>query len=115
MPAAGGALKYCPHPLVWPSPVAGIKTLVGTIDALVDQTKAAPVTTVGAATATICTPPYLLGRLGLLMLGSKALLIPGIIVISIGVTLQAGATGAVRAVKLSASLAAGRRLGGAES
>jgi hypothetical protein len=56
----------------------------------------------GALSATVCTPPYLLGRLGILMLGSKVLLIPGIFVLAIGVTLQAGATGAVRAIKLSA-------------
>ena len=43
----------------------------------------------------MCTPPYLLGRLGLLMLGSTALLIPGIIVFAVGITLQASATGAV--------------------
>jgi len=64
----------------------------------------------GVIGATVCTPPYLLGRLGLLMLGSKILFIPGIFVIAIGVTLQAGATGAVRAIKMSASLTAGRRL-----
>jgi hypothetical protein len=64
----------------------------------------------GALGATVCTPPYLLGRVGLLMLGSKALLIPGIIVLAVGVTLQAGATGAVRAIKMSASLAARRPL-----
>jgi hypothetical protein len=52
----------------------------------------------------VCAPPYLLGRIGILMLGSQALLIPGIILIAIGVTLQAGATGAVRAIKMSASL-----------
>jgi uncharacterized membrane protein len=63
----------------------------------------------GAIGATVCTPPYLLGRLGLLMLGSKVLLIPGIIVFALGVTLQAGATGAVRAIKMSVSLTAGRR------
>ncbi len=61
----------------------------------------------GAIGATVCTPPYLLGRLGILMLGSKILFIPGVFVIAIGVTLQAGATGAVRAIKLSASLTAG--------
>ena len=38
------------------------------------------------------------------MLGSKALLIPGIVLIAVGVTLQAGATGAVSAIKMSASL-----------
>ena len=61
----------------------------------------------GAIGATVCTPPYLLGRLGILMLGSKVLLIPGIFVLAIGITLQAGASGAVRAIKLSASLTAG--------
>jgi hypothetical protein len=64
----------------------------------------------GAIGATVCTPPYLLGRLGILMLGSKALLIPGIFVFAVGITLQAGATGAVRAIKMSVSLTAGRRL-----
>jgi hypothetical protein len=65
----------------------------------------------GALSATVCTPPYLLGRLGILMLGSSALLvlIPGIFVLALGVTLQAGATGAVRAVKMSATLTATRR------
>jgi hypothetical protein len=64
----------------------------------------------GAIGATVCTPPYLMGRLGLLMLGSKVLFIPGIFVFAIGITLQAGATGAVRAIKMSVSLTAGRRL-----
>lgn len=58
----------------------------------------------GVLGATVSAPPYLLGRLGLLMLGSSALLIPGIILLALGVTLQAGATGAVRAIKMSASL-----------
>jgi uncharacterized membrane protein len=58
----------------------------------------------GVLGATVCTPPYVLGRVGILMLGSKALLIPGIFVLAIGLTLQAGATGAVRAIKLSATL-----------
>lgn len=59
----------------------------------------------GLLSAVVCTPPYLLGRLGILMLGSKVLLIPGIILVVVGATLQAGATGAVRAIKLSAKLA----------
>jgi hypothetical protein len=64
----------------------------------------------GALSATVCTPPYLLGRLGILMLGSSAtlVLLLGIVVVSLGVTLQAGATGAVRAIKMSASLVVGR-------
>jgi hypothetical protein len=54
--------------------------------------------------ATVCTPPYLLGRLGILMLGSKVLLIPGVLLLVVGFGLQAGATGAVRAIKMSLSL-----------
>ncbi len=60
----------------------------------------------GALSATVCAPPYILGRVGILMLGSKTLFIPGIFVVALGVTLQSGATGAVRAIKMSATLTA---------
>jgi hypothetical protein len=65
----------------------------------------------GGLSLTVCTPPYLLGRLGILLLGSSApvILILGIFLLSLGVTLQAGATGAVRAIKLSATLTAAGR------
>ncbi len=62
----------------------------------------------GAVGAVICTPPYLLGRIGILMLGSHVLFIPGIFVLALAATLQAGATGAVKTVKMSAKLMAGR-------
>ncbi len=58
----------------------------------------------GAISATVCMPPYVLGRVGLLLLGTRYLFILGIVLIALGVTLQAGATGAVRAIKMSASL-----------
>jgi hypothetical protein len=63
----------------------------------------------GVLGATVSAPPYVLGRIGLLMVGTTALLIPGIVLIAVAVPLQAGATGAVRAVKMSASLAGGRQ------
>ena len=63
----------------------------------------------GAIGAVVCTPPYALARLGLLMLGSHTLFIPGCVVLAIGLTLQAGATGAVKAVKMSAKLVSGHR------
>lgn len=69
----------------------------------------------GAIGAAICTPPYVLARIGILMLGSRALLIPGIIVLAFGATLQAAATGAVKAIKLSAKLVAGHGLAGGEA
>jgi hypothetical protein len=49
------------------------------------------------------------------MLGSHALFVPGLIVFSIGLTLQAGATGAVKTVKMSAKLVSGRPPPGADS
>jgi hypothetical protein len=61
----------------------------------------------GAVGATVSTPPYVLARVGILMLGSKALFIPGLVVLTLGVTLHAGATSAVRAIKMSATLAPG--------
>ncbi len=63
----------------------------------------------GAIGAVVCTPPYALGRIGLLMLGSRALFIPGIIVMALGATLEAGATSAVKAVKMSAKLLPGHQ------
>ena len=44
-------------------------------------------------------------RIGILMLGSKVLFIPGIVFITIGATVQVGATGAVKAIKMSAAVA----------
>ena len=44
------------------------------------------------------------------MLGSHALFIPGVILFAVGITLQAGATGAVKTVKMSAKLVSGRQL-----
>ena len=63
----------------------------------------------GALSATVSTPPYILGRLGILMLGSSVLRIPGIVLLALGLTLQAGATGAVRAIKMSATLTTAAR------
>jgi hypothetical protein len=64
----------------------------------------------GALGAVVCTPPYVLGRVGVLMLGIRPLLIPGILLMAVGFALQAGATGAVKAIKMSAKLVAGKRL-----
>ena len=60
----------------------------------------------GMIGAVVCTPPDLLGRLGPLMLGSS-MLFTGVIVLVVELTLQAGATGAVKTIKMSAKLIAG--------
>jgi hypothetical protein len=62
----------------------------------------------GTLGAIVSAPGYTLGRIGILMLGSKALLIPGVILLAIGFAFQAGATGAIKAIKFSTSLMAGR-------
>jgi hypothetical protein len=87
-----------------PSRLIGMKTTYSTADKL----KASVVA--GAVGAVICSPPYLLGRVGILMLGSRFLFVPGIFVVALGFTLQAGATGAVKAIKMSAKLVAGQQL-----
>ena len=69
----------------------------------------------GALGALVCTPPYVLGRIGLLLLGSHVLFALGVILFALGLTLQAGATGAVKAIKMSAKLAAGKASPTAES
>jgi hypothetical protein len=58
----------------------------------------------GLLAGVVTAPPYLVSRLGLLMLGSTILAIPGYIVLTVGVLLQAGATGAVRAIRMSGAL-----------
>ncbi len=57
----------------------------------------------------VSAPPYLIGRIGLLMIGSPILRIPGLILFALGITLQAGATSAVRAVKMGAKLGSGTK------
>jgi len=63
----------------------------------------------GALGAVVCTPPYLLGRVGILMLTSHTLFILGIIFLAVGGILEAGTEGAVKAVKVSAKLVTGHR------
>jgi hypothetical protein len=58
----------------------------------------------GAVGAVVCSPPYFVGRLGILMLGWHYFFWPGIILIVVGAALQTGVTSAVKAVKFSAKL-----------
>ena len=58
----------------------------------------------GAVGAVVCSPPYMIGRLGILMLGWHYLFWVGILLIVIGAALQTGVTSAVKAVKFSAKL-----------
>ena len=58
--------------------------------------------------AIVCTPPYLIARGGLALLSSSALFPLGVALLVIGLMLEAGATGAVKAIKVSAKLLVGR-------
>ncbi len=91
-----------------PARLIGMKTTASKRD------KLAATAVGGAIGAVICTPPYVLGRVGLLMLGSNTLFILGVILLTIGLTLQAGATGAVKTVKMSAKLVSGHLAAGGQ-
>ena len=63
----------------------------------------------GTVGAVVSAPAYILGRVGLLMLGSPLLAIPGLVLFLVGAALQAGAVGSVKAVKLSATFVSARQ------
>ena len=87
-----------------PSRLIGMKSTYSARDQL-------SATVIGSAMgAVVCSPAYMLGRVGLVMLGSKRLFVFGVLVLIIGFGLQAGAAGAVKAVTVSAKLVAGRQV-----
>jgi hypothetical protein len=63
----------------------------------------------GIVGAAVVAPPYVLGRVGVLMLGIKLLFIPGLAIVSLAVALEASATVAVKSVKMTTKLAPGER------
>ena len=65
---------------------------------------------IGATLSVLVTAPfYVLSRIGLLMLGSTVLAIPGYLLLTLGVLFQAGGVGAVRAIRMSGALVDVRR------
>jgi hypothetical protein len=86
--------------LAVPARIVGIDTKQGRSR----RDKLAAAAVGGAMGAVICSPPYTLGRLGILMLGWHGVFWLGVILIVIGVLLQTGVTSAVKAVKFSAKL-----------
>jgi hypothetical protein len=81
--------------------------LVGIRPTASRRDKLAAVAVGGTLGALVCTPPYLIARLGILLLGSRVLFAIGIVLLVVGFALQAGAIGAVKAIRMSAKLAAG--------
>ena len=65
---------------------------------------------IGATLSALVTAPfYVISRIGILMLGSTVLAIPGYLLLTVGVLLQAGGVGAVRAIRMSSALVDVRR------
>jgi hypothetical protein len=62
----------------------------------------------GAVGAAVCSPPYFLGRVALIMLGSHTFRILAIVLLVVAIVLQTGATSAVKAIKMSAKLVVGK-------
>jgi hypothetical protein len=84
--------------LAVPARIVGIEKSKNTRD------KLAATAVGGAVGAVVCSPPYMLGRLGILMLGWHYVFWLGILLIVVGAALQTAATSAVKAVKFSAKL-----------
>lgn len=88
--------------------------IIGVQQKLPLKQKATSIAVGGAISAAVVSPGFLLNRLGLLMIGVRVLLIPGIIVFSIGVALQTAGTTTAKAVKLGSHLGKPGPASGAE-
>jgi hypothetical protein len=86
-----------------PSRLVGLKSTYSGRDKLTATVVA------GAFGAVVCAPGYGIGRTGILLLGSHRtfVFVLGVVMLSVGFAFQAGASGAVKAIKMSAKLAAG--------
>lgn len=62
----------------------------------------------GTMSVIVTAPAYIIGRIGILLLGSKALFPLAVILLVAGFVLLAPATAAVKTIKMSAKLAAGQ-------
>jgi uncharacterized membrane protein len=69
----------------------------------------------GAIGAMVCSPPYALGRIAILMLGSHTFRVLAVILLIVAMVLQTGATSATKAIKFSAKLVTGHGAEAAES
>ena len=89
-----------------PARIVGIKPVGSPRD------KLAATAIAGTVGAIICSPAYVIGRIGILLLGSSTFFPLAVFLLVVGFALMAGATGAVKAIKMSAKLAAGQASAG---
>jgi hypothetical protein len=90
-----------------PARIVGVRTAKPT-DMQGRRDKLAATAVAGLVGAIICAPPYVISRVGEGLLGNASLFALGVALIVIGLTLEAGTTGAVKAIKVSAKLLAGQ-------
>jgi hypothetical protein len=93
-----------------PARIVGVSTGKTAKAAQSGRDKLAATAVSGMLGAIVCAPPYAIVRIGLVLLGSSALFWLGVAVLVVGLILQAGVTGAVKAVKVSAKLLVGQPL-----
>jgi hypothetical protein len=55
----------------------------------------------------VCSPPFALGRIAILMAGSNTLRYLAVVLLTLAVVLQTGATNSVKAIKMNAKLTVG--------
>ena len=61
----------------------------------------------GAIGALVCSPPYAIGRVAIILLGSHTFRVLAVFMLIVAVVLQTGATTATKAIKFSAKLITG--------
>ena len=92
-----------------PARIVGVQTAKTAANSgLSGRDKLAAATVSGAFGAVLCAPAYLIARGGIVLLGSHDLFELGVALLVLGLILQAGVTGAVKAVKVSAKLLIGQ-------
>ena len=96
-----GVLMFCYVAI--PSRLLGIDTR----DTALTRRESLAATALGGFVgALVCAPPYAIARLGVLLLATNTVL--GVVLLTFGTVLQAGATGSVKAIQMSAKIKAAR-------
>ena len=91
-----------------PARIVGVRTAKTANSARSGREKLTAAAVSGALSTVLCAPPYVIARIGIVLLGSHNLFWLGVALLVLGLILQAGVTGAVKAVKVSAKLLMGQ-------
>jgi len=90
-----------------PAHIVGVQRAKTAGSAQSGRDKLATAAVTGAFGAIVCAPAYVFARIGLVLLGGSLFGL-GVALLVVGLILEAGATGAVKAIKVSAKLLAGQ-------